>query len=176
MLKIFVNTWGNYNKNGADGGEWITLPMDAEELDEVLEHIADNMGDYDPEWAIHDHEWEAVELFEVGEYDNIHHINEQLEECSTLEERELQEIAAAVEAFGYEFSEAVERQARGCFIFYPGRTLEEVAEEIADETIACYTHGAKIPDIFTRYFDYEAFARDLSYDYTETSYGVIRDN
>ena len=32
MLDIFVNTWGNYNENGADGGEWISLPMEAETL------------------------------------------------------------------------------------------------------------------------------------------------
>lgn len=175
MLKIFVNTWGNYNENGADGGEWITLPMDAEELGEVLENIAAKMGDHDPEWAIHDHEWEAVELFEVSEYDSPHRLNDLLNECSALQEWELQEVAAAIEAFGYEFSEAVERQQRGCFTFYPGRTIEEVAEEIAEETIACYTHGGNIPDIFTRYFDYEAFARDLSFDFTETSYGVIAD-
>lgn len=35
MLNIFVNTWGNYNENGADGGEWITLPMEPEELEEA---------------------------------------------------------------------------------------------------------------------------------------------
>ena len=39
MLNIYVNTWGNYNENGADGGEWITLPMDPAELEEVLENI-----------------------------------------------------------------------------------------------------------------------------------------
>lgn len=176
MLKIFVNTWGNYNTNGADGGEWVTLPMDADELGDLLDGIAERMGDHDPEWAIHDYEWEAVELFEVGEYDTPHAINELLEVCEGMEEYELQEVAAAIEAYNYEFSEAVERQQRGCFIFYAGRTMEEVAEEIADEMIACYTHGGNVPEIFTRYFDYEAFARDLSYDYTETSYGVILDN
>lgn len=177
MLKIFVNTWGNYNENGADGGEWVTLPMDAEELDEVLENIAEKMGDHDPEWAIHDYEWEAVELFEVGEYDNIHHINEQLEECSTFDEWELQAVAAAVEAWGYSFAEAVERQQKGYFTFWAGQTLEEVAEELADEIIACHSIGTKVPDILTRYFDYEAFARDLGFDgYEETSYGVICDN
>lgn len=175
MLKIFVNTWGNYSENGADGGEWITLPMDADELAETLDRIAAAMGDHDPEWAIHDSEWEAVELFEVSEYDSITKLNEMLADCDGLEEWELQEIAAAVEAFGYDFAEAVSRQARGCFIFYPGATLEEVAEEQADEMIACYTNGGKVPEIFTRYFDYAAFARDLAFDYTETTYGVICD-
>jgi antirestriction protein len=173
MLKIFVNTWGNYNESGADGGEWITLPMDSDELEEVLENIADRMNDHDPEWAIHDSEWEAVELFEVSECDNIHKLNELLEDVENLEEYELQEIAAAIEAFGYEFSEAVSRQSRGCFQFYPGWTMEEVAEDLLE---SCYP-TKDVPEFFFRYFDYEAFARDLSFDgYTETTYGVICDN
>ena len=48
--------------------------------------------------------------------------------------------------------------------------LEEVAEELVNESY--FTKDT--PDIFTRYFDYKAFARDLGFDgYTETSYGVI---
>ena len=77
-----------------------------------------------------------------------------------------------MEAYSYSFMEAMERQRRGCFVFYAGRDLQEVAEEIADE---CYLYNA--PDFLARYFDYEAFARDLSFDgYTETKYGVICDN
>jgi antirestriction protein len=50
--------------------------------------------------------------------------------------------------------------------------LAEVAEEIVNE---CY-FTRETPDIFTRYFDYDAFGRDLSFDgYTETKYGVIVD-
>lgn len=36
MLKIYVNTWANYNENGAGGGRWITLPMDYETTQSVL--------------------------------------------------------------------------------------------------------------------------------------------
>ena len=171
MLNLFVNTWGNYNVNGADGGQWITLPMEEEELQEVLEHIAAAMGDHDPEWAIHDYEWESdVELGDVNEMDSITEWNARCQEACDLEEWESQEIAAAMEAYGYTFPEALERQQRGYFIFYPGRDLEEVAEELINE---CYD----LPEFALRYFDYEAFARDLSYDgYTETKYGVILDN
>ena len=173
MLNIFVNTWGNYNKNGADGGQWITLPMDSDELEEVLENIAERMGDNDPEWAIHDYEWTCdTELGDVHEMDSIHEWNDLCNEVDSLEQYEAEEIAAAIEAFGYSFKEAMERQQRGCFIFYAGQDLQEVAEEIADE---CYLYDA--PEFLARYFDYEAFARDLSFDgYTETSYGVILDN
>ena len=171
MLNIFVNTWGNYNTNGADGGQWITLPMDPEELEEVLDNIAAAMGDMDPEWFINDYEWTIeTELGDVHEMDNIQEWNERCQEVDNLEEWEAEEVAAAIEAYGYTFAEALERQQRGCFIFYAGQDLEEVAEELINE---CYD----LPEFALRYFDYEAFARDLSYDgYTETKYGVICDN
>ena len=171
MLNLFVNTWGNYNENGADGGQWITLPMEEEELQEVLEHIAVAMGDNDPEWAIHDYDWVSdVELGDVHEMDSITEWNERCQEAYDLEEWEAEEIAAAMEAYGYTFPEALERQQRGSFTLYAGMDLEEVAEELINE---CYD----LPEFALRYFDYEAFARDLSYDgYTETKYGVILDN
>ena len=45
MLDIFVNTWGNYNNCGADGGQWLTLPMEEEELKEALNAIAEKKGE-----------------------------------------------------------------------------------------------------------------------------------
>ena len=176
MLNIFVNAWGNYNTNGADGGEWITLPMEETELDEVLASIARKMGDNDPEWAIHDYEWETeIDLGEVHELSSIHHWNELCNKAYTLQEWEAEEVAAAMDAYGYTFEEAIDRHQRGCFIFYAGQDLQEVAEELADEMMASYAKG-EVPEIFTRYFDYEAFARDLSFEgYNETKYGVIID-
>jgi antirestriction protein len=173
MLNIFVNTWGNYNENGADGGKWVTLPMDPDALEEELETIAAAMGDTDPEWAVHDYEWTTdIDLFDVSEHDNITELNERLQELESLEEWELEEVAAAMEAFGYDFLEAVDRQQRGYFTLYRNMELIEVAEEFVNE---CY-FTKDTPDIFTRYFDYEAFARDLRFDgYTETKYGVIID-
>ena len=173
MLNVFLNTWGNYNENGADGGEWVTLPMDPDELTGTMVRIAEAMGDTDPEWAIHDYEWTTdLDLFEVSEYANVVQLNERLQELETLEEWELEGVAAAIEAYGYTFLEAVERQQKGCFILYRGMDLAEVAEELL---LTCYP-VKDLPDIFTRYFDFEAFGRDLSFDgYTETKYGVIYD-
>lgn len=171
MLNLFVNTWGNYNEHGADGGQWVTLPMDPDELEEVLENIAERMGDNDPEWFINDHEWTSeMELGDVGEMDSIEEWNELCNEADSLQEWEAEEIAAAVEAFGYTFAEALEKQQRGCFIFYNGMDLADVAAELADE----WLNSKAIPDFVARYFDYDAFARDLGFDgYEETRYGVI---
>jgi antirestriction protein len=173
MLNIFVNTLGNYNENGADGGKWLTLPTDPDTLEEELETLAATMGDNDPEWAIHDYEWTTdFDLFEISELDNITELNERLQDLESLDEWELEEVAAAMEAFSYDFLEAVDRQQRGYFTLYRNMDLTEVAEELVNE---CY-FTKDTPDIFTRYFDYEAFGRDLSFDgYTETKYGVIID-
>lgn len=171
MLKIFVNTWGNYNEHGADGGEWIELPMDEDELEAKLEAIAEAMGEDDPEWAIHDYEWTgAVELGEISEYDSITEWNEKCNEAEALEEWELAEINAAIEAFGVDFAEAMESQQNGEYIFYPGQTLEDVAYDLIED---CY-FTKETPEIFRTYFDYAAFARDLHFDgYHEVSGGVI---
>lgn len=171
MLNIFVNTWGNYNENGADGGEWITLPMKQEELDAKLEAIAQAMGDHDPEFCIHDYEYTGeIELEEISEYTSIHEINNLCNEAAALEEYELEEIAAAIDAWGYSFKEAMEMQQAGSFSFYPGRDLDDLAYEIAEE---CY-FTKETPNFFKTYFDYKAFARDLGFDgYVETKYGVI---
>ena len=173
MLNIFINTWGNYNENGADGGEWITLPMDEAELKETMDRISTAMNDNDPEWFINDYEWTvALELGEVHEMDNITTWNNRCNEAADLNEYDLEEIAAAIEAFGYSFQDAMEKQQRGSFIFYGGLSLLDVAYDLVEETI--FTKDT--PDILTRYFDYEAFARDLGFDgYNETAYGVIVD-
>ena len=171
MLNIFINTWGNYNEHGADGGEWVTLPMDADDLEEKMEAIAEQMNDNDPEYFINDYEWTTdIEPRAIEEMENIMDLNEFINELDGLTEYEQKKIAAAIEAFGYDFEEAMDKQQRGCFIFYEGMDLEEVAEELVNE---CY-FTKDTPDIFTRYFDYAAFARDLGYDgYYETKHGVI---
>lgn len=165
MLKIFVNTWGNYNENGAEGGEWITLPMDSDELEETLERIANKMGDTDPEWAIHDYEWEEYHFGPIDEMDSIEEWNERCDRLEGLESWDIEKLDAIIEATGRSLDEALDDLDDA--IYYDGMTLEEVAEQIVEE---CYN----LPEFALRYFDYEAFARDLRFDgYTETAHGVI---
>ena len=98
MLKIFVNTWGNYNENGADGGRWIDLPMDPDTLAETLEDVAAAMGDNDPEWAIHDYEWDdTFDGGEISEYDNIQDLNEYVQRLEDLDSWHLKTYAAMIE-------------------------------------------------------------------------------
>jgi len=102
MLNIYINTWGNYNENGAWLGEWITLPMDEDELQEKLDQVAEAMHDEDPEWFVNDYEWTTERaLFEVNELDNYFELNTELEKLNELNSCEQELLMAAVEVFGY---------------------------------------------------------------------------
>lgn len=171
MLKVFVNTWGNYNENGAEGGRWLHLPMDEDELDETLEEIAEAMGDNDPEWTIHDYEWgDHIDGGKIGEYDDIHELNEYVERVSNLSEWEQETYAAACEYWGREYVD-----------------LDEIDEynlhtDIKDEydlgyywATECYCYEFERLGNFANYIDFAAYGRDINLeaDAGFTSYGWI---
>ena len=171
MLKIFVNTWGNYNENGADGGEWITLPMDEDDLQETLDRIAENMGDNDPEWCIHDYEWgEEWDGDNIDENDNIEELNEYCQRLDDLDEYEVKIYSAAVSYWGKKYVDIDDLDDY--------RLMEDVTNEYdlgyyyAVES-GCY--DLESMGILANYFDYEAFGRDIAIeaDGGFTEYGFI---
>ena len=171
MLNIYLNTWGNYNENGADGGEWVTLPMDADELAEVMEKIADAMGDEDPEWFVNDYEWTCEwEGREIDENENIEQLNEYCERLSSLNEWESIVYASAVEYWGEKYVDIDDLDDYNL--------LTDVKDEYdlgyywAVES-GCYDLD-KMGHL-ANYFDYEGFGRDIAIeaDGGFTSYGFI---
>ena len=100
MLNIYINTWGNYNTNGCDGGKWITLPMDESELEEILETTADAMGDNDPEWFVNDYEWTTdISPRNIEELENYFELNEYVQKLDNLNEWEQKTFCAVCEVF-----------------------------------------------------------------------------
>jgi antirestriction protein len=171
MLNIYINTWGNYNENGADLGEWITLPMDADELEETLERVADAMNDDDPEWFINDYEWTCeTHIRDIDENEDISELNELMQRLDGLDGSEQKAFFAYMDAISIDIEDALDCIENGAYVLYEGSDLEDVAYDLVND---CY-FTKDTPDIFTRYFDYAAFARDLSYDgYHETPWGVL---
>ena len=171
MLDIFINTWGNYNENGADGGEWITLPMDESELEETLESIARNMGDTDPEFAIHDYEWTCEwDGFEISEYDNIEELNEYCIRLSGLDEYDSKVYAAAVEIWG---KDNVDIDDMRSYNLYPDINDNYDLGYYWAIDSGCYELH-KMGHL-ANYFDYEKFGRDIAMeaDGGFTTYGFI---
>ena len=158
MLNVFINTWGNYNENGADGGEWITLPMDEDELTETLEKIAAAMGDEDPEYCIHDYEWTTdISFREIGEMESIEKLNEELQGLGELDQWDQKTFCAMVEYWGYKYV-SPEDVNEYC-----------LHEDIKDEYDLGYYWAVESGcyDLdkmghLANYFDYEAFGRDIN--------------
>ena len=175
--RIYIANLGKYNE-GELVGEWVNLPIEEEELEEVYCRIKvahrDEDGEYIPyymengiiyeETAIHDFETDAN--IEIAEYENVLELSELIEELEGLEEYQLETIKAYCECIDSDLRAAIDSLDR-C-TFYPNADLEDVAYEIVEE---CYPD---IPELALRYFDYAAFARDLGFDgYNEASNGVI---
>ena len=170
MLNIFINTWGNYNENGADGGEWITLPMDADTLQEELKKISDAMGDFDPEYAIHDYEWTTDMIFrDIGEMENIDELNEEIQRLAELDQWQQKTFCAMVEYWG-EYADPDEVDN---YCLHDGiMDNYDLGYYWAVES-GCYDLE-KMGNL-ANYFDYEAFGRDINLetDGGFTSYGWI---
>lgn len=163
LISVFLNTWANYNENGADGGLWIELPCD---LDEALEQLAASTGEEVDEMEVFINDFETdINGLEISENSNISDLNDLAERLEALDKYDLEKLEAILEADGGSLENALDNMDD--YTYYANMTLEDVAYEIVDE---CYD----LPEIAQRYFDYAAFARDLGYDgYTETENGVI---
>ena len=159
MLNIFINTWGNYNENGADGGEWITLPMDAGDLAETLDRIAENMGDFDPEFFINDYEYTTeMDLREIGEMENISDLNDEMQRLADLSEWEQEVYCAAVEIWGSD----VDPDNLDEYNLYKDITSDyDLGYYWAIES-GCYDLDNMGP--LANYIDYEGFGRDIRFE------------
>ena len=167
MLNIFVNTWGNYNENGADGGEWVTLPMDADDLDAALENIAAAMGDDDPEFCIHDYEWTCEwDGRDIDENENISDLNDYVAQLDGLDEWQQKTYAAACELDGARY---VDIDDIDDYILYPDIMDEyDLGYYWAVES-GCYNLDKM--GALADYIDYAAFGRDIN---LETDGGFTR--
>ncbi len=158
MLNVFINTWGNYNENGADGGEWITLPT--EDINAELDKIAYSIGDLDPEFFINDYEWTTeMNIREIGEMENLEELNEEITALAELNAHEQEIFCAAVEEWGYS---NVDIDDLDSYVLY--------SDINTDYDLGYYLiHDAGIYDLrnmgtLANYIDYEAFGRDVRFE------------
>lgn len=160
-MKAYITNLGKYNE-GCLVGKWIDFPIDEDDFESELESIGVKENTIYEEWFVTDYDCSLFNMYDAfGEYPSIDDINEVAE---ALEDNE-SEVTALMEVCSY--TDALRYLESENYTFYEGMTLEDVAYELVEE---CYN----LPEIAQRYFDYKAFARDLSFDgYTETSSGVI---
>ena len=160
-FEVCVNSYRRYSE-GKGLGEWIELGRDWYEVAEELEDLGFDLEGYDEELFIIDDN--GLQCGEVNPYQ----VNYWLEQ---IEEYEVSLFLACLEIISFEdVCEMISDRTFDDIIFYESMGLTDVAYEIADELL----DSKNCPDLMSRYFDYEKFARDLRFDgYTETDKGVI---
>lgn len=151
MLKIFLTNLGKYNE-GHLIGEWVSLPINNDKLEEVKKRIGINKN-Y-KEIFITDYECD-MDGVKVNEFDNIEELNEMAETLEELDETD-EEIIRAIISMGYSINEAIDKKD-DVMIFYDCNDMEDVAMQYCKE---CGILD-EMPEHLQSYFDFVAYGRDL---------------
>lgn len=160
-FRVFITNLGKYNE-GELVGKWLDLPCDDIESELASIGVVDD-SQYE-EYFITDYEndWDYV----VDKYESLEELNELAEQLANVDSCGNGDwLCAFMEAEGGSLEDALDNYEN--VAFYPEMSLEDLARDIVKEQY-------NLPEDVEKYFDYEAYARDLSYEgYTETEYGVI---
>ena len=163
-FSVFVEN-GSVYRDGGMLGVWFELPMTDDELESKFAEIGIAYHDdlvLNKDYVITDFENDVE--YEVGDYEPIGLLNDLAERLQQVDD--LVWLTAYMEATSESLDEALDNYENNS-VWYDGMTLEEVAEEFVDET-------ENLSEFARRYFDYEAFANDLSIDgYVEYDGGVL---
>lgn len=148
-IRVWVGDLHEYNCGRLVGG-WVDVEpdMDDEEAREALGIPEEH------ETAIFDCECD-IPYYEPGEHEQIEHLSEIVDAWDRLDDDE-QTAAAALMWNGEDIDYAFDH-ASDCIV-WNGMSMRDIAEEYADGLLA------GVPDEVARYFDYDAYARDLSID------------
>lgn len=158
MLRIYLTNLGKYNE-GMLVGEWVDLPVSEEELEKVFKRIGIN-DEYE-EYFITDYESD-IDGVKVGEYENIDDLNELAEALEDLDSEEENVLSVMLED-GCTFEEALKKiKDRDYMVYYNCDSMEDVAYQVVEES--GLLDG--VPEKVARYFNYEAYVRDLEIEGT----------
>lgn len=179
MIKLYLANLGKYNE-GILKGEWVELPLSETELEEVMVNIGvahyDKEGNFVPyvietdekgyeyvyeEYAIHDYETDLnISISEYSSLDNLNAIAE------NVEKYELDYVNVLLDDGAIGMKDLIEGDLEEIMQNYTFVELEptmneeqEVGYAYVDEV--CGGLECLSKEILERYFDYEAFGRDI---------------
>ena len=171
--KIFLTNLGKYNE-GCLMGEWVKLPIPEDKLQGGLDRIG--ISNQYGEYFITDYESSFPNLH-ISEYASIDQLNELAEQIASLTDYDYDKLGSVLEA------ESNTSVAEILEIIAELDSFDLLAEVDVDEGLGeyyaeccCIFQG--IPEHIQRYFDYEAYGRDIRLERNccFTSYGVVIDN
>ena len=155
MFRVFITNLGKYNE-GELVGKWLDLPCNDTEKELLSIGVSDEPdenGAYYEEYFITDYENDYG--YKFGEYDSLDDLNEIAEELENLDEYEKEIVSALVE-YGYTPEESIEKKD-DVVVYSDCNDMTDVAYQYIEETGML----DNVPEYIARYFDYEAFGRDM---------------
>ena len=179
MIKLYLANLGKYNE-GILKGEWVELPLSKAELEEVMVNIGvahyDKEGNFVPyvietdekgyeyvyeEYAIHDYETDLnISISEYSSLDNLNAIAE------NVEKYELDYVNVLLDDGAIGMKDLIEGDLEEIMQNHTFIELEPNMNEEQEVGYACVDEIYGGPEylskeILERYFDYEAFGRDV---------------
>lgn len=162
---VYVGTYKKYNE-GSLFGMWIDLEAvsDAEEFFEVCREL--HKDEEDPEFMFQDYQGFPEELYH--ESISVEDV-EKILAFVALDDDDREMLEAFCECYGGDATDAgnIEDVRERCMGQFDA--FQDFADQCADEKLACMN----APEFCTLYFDYEAYARDLKYDFSVSDNGYI---
>lgn len=158
ITTIYLNTWGAYN-NGCIGYGWMT-PEDARDF---IEANPERDGG---EWFIADIDNYCRVDFGNLDYADFFEVIDTLEALNDMDKEEQCETVAVMEYLNTKDAQEAIDKIDSLTIFSDIDAYFESCDELIDE----YAHG--VPEMLTRYFDYDAYHCDCAFDVYEASNGV----
>ena len=179
MIKLYLANLGKYNE-GILKGEWVELPLSETELEEVMVNIGvahyDKEGNFVPyvietdengyeyvyeEYAIHDYETDLN--ISISEYSSLDDLNAIAE---NVEKYELDYVNALLDDGAIGMKDLIEGDLEEIM---QNHTFIELEPNMNEEQEVGYAYVDEIyggpeylsKEILERYFDYEAFGRDI---------------
>ena len=162
---VYVGTYKKYNE-GSLSGMWIDLERvsDAEEFFEVCREL--HKDEEDPEFMMQDYQGFPYELYhESMSVEDV----EKILAFVALDDDDREMLEAFCECYGVDATDAdnIEDVRERCMGQFD--TFQDFADQCADEKLAFMN----APEFCTLYFDYEAYARDLKYNFSVSDNGYI---
>ena len=179
MIKLYLANLGKYNE-GILKGEWVELPLSETELEEAMVNIGvahyDKEGNFVPyvietdekgyeyvyeEYAIHDYETDLnISISEYSSLDNLNAIAE------NVEKYELDYVNVLLDDGAIGMKDLIEGDIEEIM---QNHTFIELEPNMNEEQEVGYAYVDEIyggpeylsKEILERYFDYEAFGRDI---------------
>ena len=179
MIKLYLANLGKYNE-GILKGEWVELPLSETELEEAMVNIGvahyDNEGKFVPyvietdekgyeyvyeEYAIHDYETDLN--ISISEYSNLDNLNKI---AGNVDAFEVDYINVLLDDGAIGMKDLIEGDIEEIMQDYTFVELEPTMNEEQEVGYACVDEIYGGPEylskeILERYFDYEAFGRDI---------------